>query len=154
MKKTLRGKELEHILNKTNTVYKKQKVAVIHNLKQPVKLTSRGIVPVSSPTDYMGFVKGGMGVTYDAKETIIKTRFPLDNIHDHQLNFLALSEELGVKAGFIVWFKSLGEDEVYFMPASFVRKFKEESSRSSIPYKSFKKSWKINLSDYLNLLHG
>jgi len=154
-KQKLRGKELENRVNKTNLRYRLDKLAIIYNLPLPVKVTKDGVIPMTSPTDYMGTIgPKGKSVTFDAKETSCKTRFDLANIHDHQINYLYLSEVVGAKSGFLIWFKKMRADQAFFTPASFVKNFMETSKRSSIPYKDFKKEWLVEIDDYLNLYNN
>jgi len=151
--KTLRGKTLEKRINGVNLKYRSLGVAVIYNLPLPVAVTSSGPIPISTPTDYIGCILGGRGLAFDAKETTSKTSFPLANIHDHQINFLSLFEKVGGMGGFLIWFKEIDDNEAYFVPASFIKNFMETNTRKSIPYKSFKKCWKVQITDYLNLLN-
>lgn len=147
-----RGKELEKAINAVNLKYRKEGLAVIYNLPLPVVVTSQGPVPISTPTDYVGCISpDGKGVAFDAKETRNTTSFPLANIHDHQLNFLTLYESCGGKSGFLIWFKEVDETEAFWTPASFIEEFMETETRKSIPYKRFKKEWRVEITDYLNL---
>ncbi len=148
-----RGKGLEKMLNAQNLIYRKKGLAVIYNLPLPVAITNQGPIPISTPTDYIGSIgPNGLAVAFDAKETKNKTSFPLANIHDHQLNFLSLFEKTGGKSGFLIWFKEVDDNEAFWTPASFVENFMEAETRKSIPYKSFKKEWRVDLDDYLDLL--
>lgn len=148
-----RGKELERIINATNLLYRKKKLAVIYNLPLPVQITNMGPIPISSPTDYIGSISpDGKAIAFDAKETKSTTSFPLKNIHDHQLNFLTYFEATGAKSGFLIWFKSLDSDEAFWTPASFIENFIETEKRKSIPYNVFKDEWRVKMIDYLNLL--
>ncbi|MBC8550146.1 MAG: Holliday junction resolvase RecU [Candidatus Brocadiales bacterium] len=153
MSQANRGKELEKKINAVNLIYRKKKLAVIHRLELPVILTNKGPVPISTPTDYIGCEgPDGKGVAFDAKETRNTTSFPLANIHDHQLNFLTYYEAVGGKAGFLIWFKEV-DDDAFWTPASFIQEFMETETRKSIPYKRFKDEWRVDLTDYLNLLN-
>lgn len=146
-----RGKELEKRLNAVNLYYRKTKLAVIHNLPLPVAVTAQGIIPISTPTDYIGCMSPvGRGVAFDAKETKSKTSFPLANIHDHQLNFLTYFEETGGYAGFLIWFKTI-DDHAYWVPPTYIKGFIEAGTRKSIPRNDFVERWKVNIDDYLGL---
>ena len=149
-----RGKELEKLINKVNLVYRKKQLAVIYNLPLPVTVTNKGIIPINTPTDYIGCIgPNGKGVAFDAKETRSSTSFPLSNIHDHQLNFLSLFEKCKGKSGFLIWFKTVDNTEAFWTPTSFIENFIETETRKSIPYKKFKNEWRVKLTDYLNLLN-
>jgi len=148
-----RGKKLEKMLNAQNLIYRKRGLAVIYNLPLPVAITNMGPIPISTPTDYIGSIGPyGQAVAFDAKETKNKTSFPLANIHDHQLNFLTLFEKTGGRSGFLIWFTELGDTEAFWTPASFIENFMETETRKSIPYKTFKDEWRVDLDDYLNLI--
>jgi len=150
-----RGKELEKRINKVNLTYRKGHLAVIYNLPLPIQITALGPVPISTPTDYIGSVApNGKAVAFDAKETQNPKSFPLKNIHDHQLNFLTYFEQTGAKSGFLIWFKQVDKDIAFWTPATFVGDFIETKTRKSIPYSKFKKEWRVNIDDYLNLLHN
>jgi recombination protein U len=148
-----RGKDLEKKINAVNLIYRKSGLAVIYNLPLPVVITNNGPLPISTPTDYIGSIgPDGKAVAFDAKETKSTTSFSLSNIHDHQLNFLRLFEKTGGKAGFLIWFRELDEDEAFWTPPSFIFNFINTETRKSIPYKNFKESWKTKIGDYLNIL--
>jgi recombination protein U len=150
---TLRGKELEKIINSVNLQYRKQGLALIYNLPLPVTITTRGPIPMTTPVDYIGSIgPNGKAIAFDAKETLSCTSFPLRNIHDHQLNFLSIFEKTGGKAGFLIWFKNIDEDKAFWVPAKFIKEFIQNEVRKSIPYKKFSPTWKVPLQDYLQLI--
>jgi recombination protein U len=148
-----RGKSLEKIINQVNLKYRKAKKAIIYNLPLPVVMTNQGVIPKTTPTDYIGVIgPDGKGVAFDAKETKNKTSFPLKNIHDHQLNFLSLFEEAGGKAFFLIRFTEINPDLGYKVPALFIKDFIKDNDRKSLPIdKIINKEWEIQLTDYLNL---
>ena len=147
MKKT---NELEKRANKANLKYRKRKEALILKVPVPILYTTKGLVVQQSTVDYTGLVKGGKFVAFDAKETKNKTSFPLANIHEHQLNYLELVEELGGVAFFLIHFKELYDDKAFFTPLSIVQKYWYGNERKSIPIKDFNLDWLVDINHYLD----
>lgn len=147
-----RGKELEKIVNNVNIKYRLKKLAIIYKVPLPVEITKLGLVPKQSIVDYIGSEgPNGRAISFDAKETISKTSFPLKNIHLHQITFLDYYASTGAKAAFLIWFKKLHPKEAFWVPCDFIINFIKNRTRKSIPYKEFKKQWLTPLNDYLNL---
>ncbi|WP_342509914.1 Holliday junction resolvase RecU [Sporosarcina sp. FSL K6-2383] len=128
-----RGKSLEDELNDTNEYYVSHGIAVIHKKPVPiqivnVKYPARSAAVITeayfrtpSTTDFNG-VWQGKYIDFEAKETKSVTSFPLQNIHEHQVNHMkSVSEQAGV-VFFIIKFTVLDR---YFI----------------IPYDSFEKYW-------------
>lgn len=94
-----RGKTLEDELNETNEYYVSNGIAVIHKKPVPiqivnVKYPARSAAVITeayfrspSTTDYNG-VWEGKHIDFEAKETKNKTSFPLQNIHEHQVEHM------------------------------------------------------------------
>jgi recombination protein U len=136
MKKT---NELEKRANKANLKYRKTKKALIQKVPTPILYTRKGLIAQQSTVDYTGILAPkGRGIAFDAKETKIKTSFPLANIHQHQLNFLELFEALGGVAFFLIHFKSIYDDKAFKTPVSLVKKYWDGDERKSIPFEDFK----------------
>lgn len=115
-------------------------------------MTNQGIIPVQSTVDYIGSIgPEGEAVAFDAKETIVETRFDLKNIKQHQEEFLKYWEKTGGRAGFLVWFKQVDPEKAFWVPIHFVVEFRETETRQSIPYKKFRKEWKVPIDNYLQL---
>ncbi|MHA2093051.1 MAG: Holliday junction resolvase RecU, partial [Candidatus Hodarchaeales archaeon] len=64
-----KGKDLENLVNRTNIEYRKLKLALIQYIEVPIVLTRKGLVPKQSTVDFIGVVKGGRGIAFDAKST-------------------------------------------------------------------------------------
>ena len=142
--------ELEKRANKANLGYRKSKKALIQKVPTPILYTRKGLIAQQSTVDYTGILApDGRGIAFDAKETKQKTSFPLANIHEHQLNFLELFEDLGGIAFFLVHFKSLYQDQAFVTPISLVKKYWYGDERKSIPIADFKESWLVNIDNYL-----
>ena len=91
----LRGSFLEDLINLTNEKYRSQKLALIQKVPTPIKpiqidQETRHITLAyfeqKSTVDYIGVVQG-VPVCFDAKECA-EERFPLANIHEHQVAFM------------------------------------------------------------------
>ncbi len=147
----LRGSTLEGFINLTNDVYREKKLAIIQKIPTPitpVKISNKdrtitlAYFNEKSTVDYMGVVQG-IPVCFDAKETS-KGFLPLQNIHQHQVDFMQDFEKQEGIAFMLVYFKMY--DEYYYLPFKKILKFWEESKRGgrkSIPYKDFDKKYII-----------
>ena len=128
-----RGKSLEDELNETNEFYLSRGIAVIHKKPVPIQVVnvnyparSAAVITEAyfrtpSTTDFNG-VWQGKYIDFEAKETKSATSFPLQNIHDHQVEHMKSVSEQGGIVFFIVKFTSLDR---YFI----------------VPYDSFEKYW-------------
>lgn len=140
--------ELESALNKQNLKLRKLNEALIIKKEVPLQVTQKGIVASLSTVDYTGLVKGGKFIAFEAKETQSKTSIPLNNIKQHQLNYLELVKDLGGIAFFVIHFKKL-HSEVYITPITLINRYFYESDRKSIPISEFKDEWKTTVENYL-----
>lgn len=128
-----RGKTLEEELNESNEFYLSRSIAVIHKKPVPiqivhVKYPARSAAVITeayfrspSTTDFNGVWKGKY-IDFEAKETTSRTSFPLNNIHDHQVEHMKKVTEHDGIAFLIVKFTSL---ERYFI----------------VPYDYFEEKW-------------
>ncbi|MCE5038069.1 Holliday junction resolvase RecU [Staphylococcus auricularis] len=122
-----RGMSLESDLEQSNAHYLRNNIAVIHKKPTPVQIVnvhypkrSKAVINEAyfrtpSTTDYNGIYRGYY-IDFEAKETKNKTSFPLNNIHDHQVEHMdACYEQAGI-VFLVIRLKSL--DEVYLLPYS------------------------------------
>lgn len=147
----LRGSTLEDMINHSNEVYREKQLAVIQKIPTPITPISieretRHITLAyfdqKSTVDYIGTVQG-IPICFDAKECGVKT-FPLQNIHEHQLQFMREFEGQGGISFIILHFTAL--DEAYYIPFSDIDKFwrrMKEGGRKSFTYDEVDKSYKI-----------
>ena len=107
----LRGSTLEDMINRTNERYLEQKLALIQKIPTPIKPINidQGTRHITlayfeqkSTVDYIGVVQG-IPVCFDAKECV-EERFPLANIHEHQMQFMAQFEEQDGIAFLLIYF--------------------------------------------------
>ena len=98
----LRGSALEDMINRTNEKYAEAGLALIQKIPTPITpirmdKESRHITLAyfdqKSTVDYIGAVQG-IPVCFDAKECAVDT-FSLQNIHDHQVEFMQKFEKQG-----------------------------------------------------------
>ena len=116
----LRGSTLEEFINRTCEQYREKKLAVIQKIPTPitpVKIDkeSRHITLAyfekKSTVDYIGAVQG-IPVCFDAKECH-SNQFPLQNIHQHQVDFMGEFEGQGGIAFLILFFTR--RNELYYL---------------------------------------
>lgn len=124
----LRGSTLEEFINHTNERYTDMGLALIQKIPTPITpvqidQTSRHITLAYfdkiSTVDYIGAVQG-IPVCFDAKECRADT-FPLQNIHDHQMDFMDKFEKQGGISFLLIYYTS--RDELYYMRYEQIRKF-------------------------------
>lgn len=160
-----RGMRLEDDLNKSNEYYRQMELAYIYKKPTPIKLVKvdypskqNHITAVKikeayfespSTTDYNGIYRGKY-IDFEAKETKLKTSFPLDNIHPHQLTHLKNITKCGGIGFLIVRFSTL--EETYLLTADDLFDYIESKPRKSISYSYFlKRGYKIEESIFPRL---
>lgn len=136
-----RGMDLELLITTANEQYKARGLAVIAKRPTPVKITRTqgtrilaGFLEAKSTVDYNGVYRGH-ALEFEAKATREKTRFPLDNIHPHQVEHLRSCMTAGAICFVILEFSQ--HHEIYYVPAKMVIDAwdaGERGGRKSIPY--------------------
>ena len=116
----LRGSTLEELINTTNEIYAQNKLALIQKIPTPItpitidketRHITLAYFDQKSTVDYIGAVQG-LPVCFDAKECA-STTFPLQNIHEHQVEFMKSFEEQGGIAFFLLYYTA--EDRYYYL---------------------------------------
>ena len=159
----LRGSTFEDLINYTNQVYKKKEIALIEKFPTPIKpirldkknhTISLAYFEKKSTVDYIG-VAQGIPICFDAKETRQKS-LPLNNIHEHQMDFMKRFEQQNGVSFLLVHF--LFCDKYFLFPFSILKNFwvQSEAGKKSISYNVF--DHEISLSnnfvlDYLGVLN-
>lgn len=95
-----------------------------------------------STVDYIGVVQG-VPICFDAKECT-KSSFPLQNVHEHQMEFMKKFEEQDGISFFIIYFSE--DDVYYYMPYRDMRVFWERAKnggRKSIMRSEFEEWYEI-----------
>lgn len=140
-----RGTELEQIIEIANSQYRNKQIACINKVPTPTKILSngKGFYSQKSTVDFAGTVIGGKFVCFDAKQTNQLNRFPLENIHDHQMEYMQEITWLGGIAFIIIYFKKL--DEFYRLDFQYLKDYwneyqlnKGKKGYGSIPKCDFK----------------
>ncbi|MFC4557352.1 Holliday junction resolvase RecU [Virgibacillus kekensis] len=144
-----RGMTLEEDINATNTFYLDTDRAVIHKKPTPVQIVNvnypkrsaavitEAYFKQASTTDYNGIYRNKY-IDFEAKETKNKTRFPLANIHEHQIAHMKSVIHHGGISFLIIRFAVY--NKTYYIPAeSFFpywdQQFKKDGKKS-IPYET------------------
>ena len=138
----LRGSTLEDMINKTNEKYREAGLALIQKVPTPITPVridqeSRHITLAyfdqKSTVDYIGAVQG-IPICFDAKECA-KDTFALQNIHEHQVQFMGDFEKQGGVAFFLIYFTH--KDILYYLPFEMLLYFwdrAKEGGRKSFRY--------------------
>src|SRR5699024_1280086 len=143
-----RGMTLEADINATNAFYRDTDKAVIHKKPTPVQIVNvhypkrsaavitEGYFKQPSTTDYNGLYRH-KHIDFEAKETKNKTRFPLANIHGHQIDHMKSIVNHGGICFLIIRFSIY--NETYLMPADTFFPYWDKQfndGRKSIPYET------------------
>ncbi|MEG0806164.1 MAG: Holliday junction resolvase RecU [Lachnospiraceae bacterium] len=128
----LRGSTLEEFVNRSNEKYRESKLALIQKIPTPItpiqiEKSTRHITLAyfeqKSTVDYIGVVQG-VPVCFDAKECRTDT-FPLQNIQEHQIQFMKEFEEQDGIAFLLLYFP--GRDLFYYLRFMELMKFYNRS---------------------------
>ncbi len=124
----LRGSFLEELINLTNEKYRSQKLALIQKVPTPIKpiridQNTRHITLAyfeqKSTVDYIGVIQG-VPVCFDAKECV-SDRFPLANIHEHQMKFMTEFDQQEGIAFLLIYFAA--RDCYVYLPYKKLKQF-------------------------------
>ncbi|WP_458732391.1 Holliday junction resolvase RecU [Bacillus subtilis] len=130
-----RGKGLQLLVNQTNAIYKHKGWALVDEVATPTKnIRGRIVYDKKSTVDYIGIAQG-RGIAFDAKSTKYESRFPLDNVHDHQVEYLKRYMDQGGISFLLIEFSKLRE--FYFVRMPFFLEYwkaAKDGGRKSIPY--------------------
>ena len=124
----LRGSTLEELVNRTNERYEEMGLALIQKIPTPItpvridkehRHITLAYFEKISTVDYIGAVQG-IPVCFDAKECAADT-FPLQNVHEHQMNFMEKFEKQGGISFLIIYYSSY--HELYYMRFKEIKRF-------------------------------
>lgn len=130
----LRGSTLEDMINRTNEKYAEAGLAMIQKVPTPITpmqidKTTRHITLAyfeqKSTVDYIGAVQG-IPVCFDAKECKTDT-FALQNIHEHQVDFMEKFEGQGGVSFLIIYYTH--KNVLYYLPFSMLKTFWERAQK-------------------------
>ena len=149
----LRGSTLEEFLNRTNEKYLEQGLALIQKIPTPItpvqidkehRHITLAYFDQRSTVDYIGAVQG-IPVCFDAKECNTDT-FPLQNIHEHQVNFMGEFEKQDGIAFLIIYYSA--RNTLYYMKYNELHKFwnrAKDGGRKSIRYEELNPNYFMQL---------
>ena len=124
----LRGSTLEDFVNRTNEYYMEKNLALIQKIPTPItpvrmdkehRQITLAYFEQRSTVDYIGVVQG-IPVCFDAKECVADT-FPLQNIHEHQIEFMGRFEKQEGIAFFLLYYSA--KNILYYMRYEEMMKF-------------------------------
>lgn len=149
----LRGSTLEEFINHTNERYMELQLALIQKIPTPitpVKIdqSNRHITLAYfdkiSTVDYIGAAQG-IPVCFDAKECKADS-FPLQNVHEHQLQFMDRFEGQSGVSFLLIYFT--GKEMLYYMRYEQIRRFwdrAQQGGRKSIRFDELDSDWFFSL---------
>jgi len=135
----LRGSTLEEFINHSNERYSEMGLALMQKIPTPItpvrmdkdhRQITLAYFDKASTVDYIGAVQG-IPVCFDAKECNVDT-FPLQNVHEHQMDFMEKFERQGGIAFFLILYSH--RDQFYYLTFRQLEKFwirMEEGGRKS-----------------------
>ena len=107
----LRGSTFEDMINRTNEKYSDSGLALIQKIPTPItpikmdkehRQITLAYFEQKSTVDYIGAAQG-IPICFDAKECAVDT-FSLQNIHEHQIDFMQKFEKQGGIAFFLIYY--------------------------------------------------
>lgn len=140
-----KGKGLEDLIEYANKQYESKGIALVQKISTPWTVIRKGKVIVSafpsgqSTLDFRGTVKGGISISFDCKETIQEKGLPLENIQDHQIDYMRTAIQMGESTFLIVniknkYYKVLGGLVLHYWDTWKLNKYKR--GFNFIPIKS------------------
>ena len=143
-----RGMALEN----DNKYYREYDIALVYKKPTPIRITKTnyqnmritdGFFECPSTLDYNGVYKGYY-IEFDAKETRSKTSFTINNIHNHQIEYIKKVIKHGGIVFLIVRFTLL--DKNYILKGKDLIQFIDSNDRKSIPLSYFEENcYKIDI---------
>lgn len=158
----LRGSFLEEVINITNEHYRNKGIALVQKIPTPItpieidKATSHitlAYFDKKSTVDYIG-VAQGISICFDAKECAADT-FSLQNVHEHQMEFLSDFKKQGGVAFVLIYFTK--HNLIYYMSVDELRIFYDRAvngGRKSVRMDELKDKYfyEVTQSMYINYL--
>ncbi|MHB8131117.1 MAG: Holliday junction resolvase RecU [Mobilitalea sp.] len=162
----LRGSMLEEMINLTNSKYREKRLALIQKVPTPItpinidkenRHITLAYFEQKSTVDFIGVVQG-VPICFDAKECAVDT-FSLNNIHEHQIEFMKEFEEQNGIAFVLIYFKK--RDIYYYLTFERLYEFwerAEKGGRKSFRYDELDCSYQIPIQSgicihYLEILN-
>lgn len=126
----LRGSAFEELINMTNDIYAEKSLALVQKIPTPItpveidketRHITLAYFEKDSTVDYIGVVQS-IPICFDAKECHTDT-FPMQNIHEHQMNFMERFEKQGGISFLLIYFTA--RNEFYYLPFRVLREYME-----------------------------
>lgn len=145
----LRGSLLEDLINRTNEKYAEHHLALVQKIPTPItpikidkdtRQITLAYFEQKSTVDYIGAVQG-IPICFDAKECCVDT-FSLQNIHEHQVQFMEQFEQQNGVAFFLIYYTH--REEFYYLPFRELKIFWDRSrngGRKSFRYHELDQSF-------------
>lgn len=116
----LRGSAFEEMINRTIEYYRENELALIQKIPTPItpieldkdRRITLGYFEKKSTVDYIGVVQG-IPVCFDAKECHDDGTFPMQNIHEHQYQFM--KEFAGQDGVAFILIEFTKQEEFYYL---------------------------------------
>ncbi len=135
-----RGMDLENIINEANLYYLENDIALIYKKPTPIgvvkvsyennkQVITKAYFATESTLDYNGLYKGKY-VEFDAKSTLSKTSFALNNVHPHQIKHIRNV----IRHGGIVFLIISMNNYIYLLNGPDFISYIDNHTRKSIPY--------------------
>lgn len=147
----LRGSGLEELVNFSNETYREKGLALVQKIPTPItpmefdketRHITLAYFDQKSTVDYIGVVQG-IPICFDAKESMTET-VPLQNFHEHQIEFMAQFEKQGGIAFILLGFPH--RNEAYYLPYRHLLPFWERAQsggRKSFTFSELDLSYRI-----------
>lgn len=151
----LRGSMLEEAVNFTNERYRRDHLALVQKIPTPITPINidkknhhitLAYFEQKSTVDYIGAVQG-IPVCFDAKECAAE-RFTLQNIHEHQMQYMEEFERQQGVSFFIIYFKNV--DIYYYVPFRDIKGFWDralQGGRKSFLREELDQSYQIRMTN-------
>ena len=133
---------MEELINRTNEKYLENGLALIQKIPTPItpikidkekRHITLAYFEQKSTVDYIGVVQG-IPICFDAKECATDT-FSLQNIHEHQVEFMGNFEKQGGISFFLIYYT--GKNVFYYLPYEMLKYFwdrAKDGGRKSFRY--------------------
>ena len=156
-----RGMDLEELINMANDYYLKNDIAIIYKKPTPIGISKvkyvdnkvnivKSYFKEKSTLDYNGLYKGYY-IDFDAKVTKNKSKFPLSNIHEHQVLHIRRIIKHGGISFLIIYMNNM----YYLFKGEKLIDFIDNNTVKAIPYEYIVNNSyliKLGLNPYLDYI--
>lgn len=135
----LRGSVLEEMVNYSNRKYREKNLALIQKVPTPItpvhfdkdtRHITLAYFEKKSTVDYIGAIQGHP-VCFDAKECATD-RFPLQNLHEHQVDFMTAFEKQQGISFLLIYFSH--RQECYYLRYSEMMRYWERMNKGGLKH--------------------